>query len=111
VNPPVVALWWGFGWAPGAEQAGEDAGRHPAAVDRPQSRHNLSGVAAILVFRRFTSGLPWASSWCAYVNPWSEAPPPGWLLDLPRWVPGEEGLLTFFHGRALDEVLGPAFAL
>ena len=88
-----------------------DSFRDSDGVWGPHSEHNLTGVSAILVFRRFRVWHPWTTTWRVYVNPWAEVPPPDWLLELPRWVPAEQGTLQFFDGRALDQVLGPAFTL
>ena len=88
-----------------------DSFRGSDGVWGPHTVHNLTHVSAVLVFRRFGVWHPWTTTWRVYVNPWAETAPSRWLLRLPRWVPGDDGVLEFREGLELGQVLGPAFHL
>ncbi len=77
----------------------------------PHSRHGLSSVSAVLVFRRFQVWAPWATTWRVYVNPWARNPAPEWLLRLPRWAPVDAEHIGYTDGRPLEDVLRPPFRL
>lgn len=71
----------------------------------PHSRHGLSSVSAVLIFRRFQVWEPWNTSWRAYVNPWARTPPPRWLLRLPKWAPTGEASIRYTDGVALETLM------
>lgn len=93
------------------EAALGDSFRDSDGVWGPHSRHNVTNLSAVLVFRRFRVWHPWTTTWRVYLNPWAETASPPWLQNLPRWLPGDNGVLQFHDGVALDQVLGPAFDL
>jgi hypothetical protein len=82
-----------------------DAFRDSDGAWGPRSRHGLSSVSAVLIFRRFQVWEPWNTSWRAYVNPWARTQPPRWLLGLPKWAPTGEASLAYSEGLALHAVM------
>lgn len=73
------------------------------------SRHGISSVSAVLVFRRFQVWAPWTTTWRAYVNPWARTPAPRWLLRLPNWAGSADGAFAYSEGVALEPMLsGPS---
>jgi hypothetical protein len=76
----------------------------------PHSRHGLSSVSAVLIFRRFQVWAPWSTTWRVYLNPWARTPPPKWLARLPRWDRADMSGLAFRDGLPLSDLLPAPFA-